>query len=79
MSVDWLPDSDTWTFPPEVYTEPCWTRIVRGEGMEDTTENIGKLHDIFEIFPEGSKIVVEGKLQTGKITKVKKQNKKITP
>ena len=59
MSVDWLSGNDLWTFPSEVYTEPCWTRIVR-EGMEDTTISIGKLIDIFKMFAEGSKIIVEG-------------------
>ena len=59
MSIDWLPHEETRRFPDHVYTEPCWTRTVKGH-LWDRREDLNHLYQIFDLFKENSRILAEG-------------------
>ena len=59
MSIDWLPHDETRRFPDHVYTEPCWTRTVRGHLWDRRTE-LTHLYQLFDLFKENSRVLVEG-------------------
>ena len=60
MSTDWLPrDAEgARVIPSHVYTEPVWTRTVKGV-LKDRRENLKHLYDIFDK-KEGTVILAEG-------------------
>ena len=61
MSIDWLPLDETRRFSDHVYTEPCWTRTIKGT-IRDHQVPMNRLHDIFTIYKENSRILAEGNL-----------------
>ena len=72
MSIDWLPREETRRFPRSVYTEPCWTRIIK-EKLRDRKVAMDGIYDIFTKHEEESKILAEGNF-----TKAFKLNKSTT-
>ena len=61
MSTDWLPRNAEGAriIPSHVYTEPHWTRTVKGVLM-DRKESVKHLYDLFALKKEGSVILAEG-------------------
>ena len=59
MSIDWLPHDETRRFPDHVYTEPCWTRTVKGH-LWDRRKDLEHLYQMFDLFKENSRVLAEG-------------------
>ena len=61
MSIDWLPLEETRTFGDHVYTEPCWTRTIKGT-LQGRKVHMNRLYDIFNIYQDRSRVLAEGNL-----------------
>ena len=61
MSTDWLPRDakGARTIPSHVYTEPCWTRTVKGH-LWDRRKVLKHLYELFDLFKENSRVLAEG-------------------
>ena len=59
MSIDWLPHDEIRRFPDHVYTDPCWTRTVRGH-LWDRRKELTHLYQLFDLFKENSRVLAEG-------------------